>query len=77
MFLSWSWLMWRAAVETRDFFRPQEFSQSNEGYHFYFNAETHYLIGKAMGLEMNRLVPEQEQLQRQQAETKAKYALER
>lgn len=43
------------AIETRDFFRPTEFSPIDQGYHFNHNAETHYLIGKAMAQGMNRL----------------------
>lgn len=42
------------AIETRDFFRPVEFSPVDQGYHFNHNAETHYLIGKAMAQGMNR-----------------------
>jgi hypothetical protein len=37
------------AVETRGFWRQAEFSPNqDQGYHFYHNAETHYLVGKAM-----------------------------
>jgi hypothetical protein len=43
------------AVETRDFFRPPEYSPSGQGFHFNHNAETHYLIGKAMAEGMNRI----------------------
>ncbi len=39
-------------VETRDFWRPREQSPSGQGYHWFFNAETHYLIGTAMGSAM-------------------------
>ena len=43
------------AVETRDFWRPPEFSPNHrQDYHFYHNAETHYLVGKAMGIGMNK-----------------------
>lgn len=43
------------AVETRDFWRPPEYSPNHrQDYHFYHNAETHYLVGKAMGIGMNK-----------------------
>ncbi len=41
-----------AAVDTRDFFRPPEASPSRAGYHWNHNAETHMLIGDAMGRAM-------------------------
>jgi len=43
------------AVETRDFWRPAQYSPMDQNYHFNFNAETHYLIGKAMAKSMNGL----------------------
>lgn len=43
-------------VETRDFFRPPEVSPSQAGYHWNHNAETHFLIGDAMGRQMLRLL---------------------
>ena len=46
------------AIETRDFFRPVEFSPVDQGYHFNHNAETHYLIGKAMAKGMNQIIQE-------------------
>ena len=42
------------AVETRDFWRPKEYSPSGQEYHFNWNAESHYLIGKAMAEGMSR-----------------------
>ncbi|CAJ1952022.1 unnamed protein product [Cylindrotheca closterium] len=43
------------SIETRDFFRAAELSPMDQGYHFNHNAETHFLIGKAMARGMNRL----------------------
>jgi hypothetical protein len=43
------------AVETRNFFRPAQYSPMDQGYHFNHNAESHYLIGKALAEGMNRL----------------------
>jgi len=43
-------------VETRDFFRPPEVSPSRQGYHWNHNAETHFLIGNAMGKAMVELL---------------------
>jgi len=45
-----------AAVETRPFWRPPEVSPSGQGYHWCHNAETHYLIGEAMGRAMVRML---------------------
>ena len=44
-----------AFVGTRDFYRPKEDSPSGQAYHWNSNAETHYLIGEAMGKAMLRL----------------------
>jgi hypothetical protein len=47
------------AVETRDFWRPAEFSPNHrQDYHFYHNAETHYLVGNAMAEGMNKATRE-------------------
>jgi len=43
-------------VETRDFFRPPDESPSGQGYHWNRNAETHFLIGDAMGKAMLKLM---------------------
>jgi len=43
-------------VETRGFFRPAEISPSGQRYHWNHNAETHFLIGDAMGKAMISLV---------------------
>jgi len=43
-------------IETRMFFRPPEMSPANQGYHWNHNAETHFLIGNAMGEAMAKLV---------------------
>ncbi|MEA3211372.1 MAG: hypothetical protein QOE70_4429 [Chthoniobacter sp.] len=45
-----------AFVGTRAFWRGQEQSPSNQGYHWNTNAETYYLIGEAMGEAMKTLV---------------------
>ena len=45
-----------AAVETRPFWRPKDVSPSGQGYHWNHNAETHYLIGEAMGRAMVALM---------------------
>jgi len=45
-----------AAVETRGMWRPKEVSPSGQGYHWNHNAETHYLIGEAMGRAMLKLL---------------------
>ena len=44
-----------AFVGTRAFWRPEDGSPSNQGYHWNSNAETYYLIGEAMGAAMKRL----------------------
>ena len=44
-----------AFVGTRDFYRPREDSPSGQAYHWNSNAETHYLIGEAMGKAVLRL----------------------
>ena len=43
-------------VETRGFFRPVEVSPSGQRYHWNHNAETHFLIGDAMGKAMVSLL---------------------
>lgn len=45
-----------ACIKTADFFRPAEVSPSRQGYHWNGNAETYYLIGQAMGKQMNLLI---------------------
>jgi alpha-galactosidase len=41
------------AMETRGFWRQAEFSPNqDQSYHFYHNAETHYLVGKAIAKGM-------------------------
>lgn len=45
-----------AFVGTRAFWRSAEQSPSNQGYHWNSNAETHFLIGEAMGKAMQRLI---------------------
>ncbi len=45
-----------AFVGTRAFWRPKEQSPNAQGYHWNANAETHYLIGEAMGLAMKQLL---------------------
>jgi hypothetical protein len=45
-----------AFVSTKVFWRPQDQSPSGQGYHWNSNAETHYLIGEAMGEAMKRLI---------------------
>jgi alpha-galactosidase len=44
-----------AFVGTRDFWRAENVSPSNQGYHWNTNAETYYLIGEAMGNAMKKL----------------------
>lgn len=44
------------AVETRDFYRPPEYSPSGQGFHFNHNSETYYLIGKAMAESMHNMM---------------------
>jgi len=48
------------AVETRGFWREAEESPSKQGNNWNHNAETHFLIGEAMGLAMLELMPESE-----------------
>lgn len=43
-------------VGTKAFWRPAELSPTQQGYHWNSNAETHYLIGEAMGLAMKQLL---------------------
>ena len=43
-------------VETRSFFRGPEVSPSKQGYHWNHNAETHFLMGDAMGRAMAMLL---------------------
>ncbi|MEP6673120.1 MAG: sialate O-acetylesterase [Chthoniobacter sp.] len=45
-----------AFVGTRAFWRGEEQSPSNQGYHWNTNAETYYLIGEAMGEAMKKLM---------------------
>jgi alpha-galactosidase len=45
-----------AFVSTKEFWRPQDQSPNGQGYHWNSNAETHYLIGEAMGKAMKRLI---------------------
>jgi alpha-galactosidase len=45
-----------AFVGTKDFYRPKESSPSGQAYHWNNNAETYYLIGKAMGEAMLELL---------------------
>lgn len=40
------------AEETRDYWRLFENSPVNQGYHWWHNAESYFLIGKAMGAGM-------------------------
>ncbi|CAJ1958214.1 unnamed protein product [Cylindrotheca closterium] len=44
------------AVETRNFYRPPEYSPSGQGFHFNHNSETYYLIGKAMAESMHNMM---------------------
>ena len=44
-----------AFVGTKDFYRPPEASPSRQSYHWNSNAQTYYLIGKAMGEAMKKL----------------------
>lgn len=45
------------AEETRDFFREPRYSPSNQVYHFCHNAESYWLIGKAMAKGMLSILP--------------------
>jgi hypothetical protein len=45
-----------ASVETRGFDRPETQSPSDFGYHWKHNAESHYLVGEAMGEAMVKLL---------------------
>jgi len=45
-----------ASVDTRGFYRPKEQSPSHFGYHWNHNAESHYLVGEAMGHAMAKLL---------------------
>jgi len=45
-----------AFVSTKEFWRSQDQSPNGQGYHWNSNAETHYLIGDAMGEAMKRLI---------------------
>ena len=45
-----------AFVGTKSFWRPQEESPSNQGYHWNTNAETYYLIGESMGKAMLKMI---------------------
>ena len=54
--------MWCVALcvqmETRGFWRDAKYSPNHgQGYHFWHNAETYYLIGKAMATGMLSLLP--------------------
>ena len=44
------------AEETRDFWRDQQYSPSPQAFHFYHNAETYWLTGKAMARGMLQLL---------------------
>ena len=45
-------------METRGFWRDAKYSPNHgQGYHFWHNAETYYLIGKAMATGMLSLLP--------------------
>jgi alpha-galactosidase len=44
------------AVDTRDFQRKREDSPSKQGYHWFRNWETYYLIGEGMGKKMIELL---------------------
>ena len=46
-----------AFVGTRTFWRPAEQSPTGQGYHWNTNAETYWLIGRAMGQAMLGLLP--------------------
>ena len=48
-------------VETRGFFRPVEISPSGQRYHWNHNAETHFLIGDAMGTAMLSLLKKRQE----------------
>lgn len=51
------------AMETRNFWRPAEYSPNQrQDYHFYHNAETHYLVGKAMAEGMNKATTRMRQI---------------
>ena len=63
------------AVETRDFWRDEQYSPSNQGYHFNWNAETHYRIGKAMAEGINRASATQQQKEEKEAASAASAAL--
>jgi alpha-galactosidase len=45
-----------AAIETRPFARPADQSPSGFGYHWNHNAESHFLLGDAMGEAMVELL---------------------
>jgi len=44
------------SAETRDFSRPQAESPGNQGYHWWNNCESYWLVGKAMGENMVKLI---------------------
>lgn len=44
------------AVDTRPFQRPREASPSRQGFHWFRNWETYYLIGQGMGRKMVELI---------------------
>jgi len=47
------------ATETRQFWRDSEFSPNKgQGYHYWHNAETYYLVGKAMAEGMVKALSE-------------------
>ena len=49
------------AMETRGFWRDAEYSPNQaQGYHFFHNAETHFLVGKAIAIGMNRAIASQQ-----------------
>ena len=45
-----------ASVETRPFKRTNEESPSGFGYHWNHNAESHFLVGDAMGRAMLKML---------------------
>jgi hypothetical protein len=63
------------AVETRNFWRPSEYSPMKQVYHFNHNAESHYLIGKAMAEGMNRAWKEGKRMKKLKHRTKKLNAL--
>ena len=51
------------AMETRGFYRQPEYSPNHgQDYHWYHNAETHYLLGKALAVGMNKAAKAKERM---------------